>query len=161
MTTAMVPGTFDPLTLGHEALIRRAKEVFGQVVVAVSTQDRSPCCLPFKERMACVANVFADMSSIRVVPLDGLLVDCAREHGARLIVRSIRHGSDLDEEVQMAQSNARLDPNLETFFLAPRPAHTGIKGSLVRQIWRLGGDVAPFVSPAVATVLEANRVDSA
>lgn len=161
MTIAMVPGTFDPLTLGHEGLIRRAAKVFDQVVVAVSSRDRSPCCLPFKARLACVETVFQDAPSIRVIPLNGLLVDCAQSHGATVVVRSIRHGSDLDEEVQMAQSNARLAPDLETFFLAPRPAHTGIKGSLVREIWQLGGDVSAFVSPTVLVVLEAQRAHSA
>ena len=94
--TALFPGTFDPMTLGHEDIIHRASLMFDQVIVAVTTQDRSTSCLSTSDRLACAQQCVAALDNVSVCALSGLLVSCAQEHKAQVIVRSVRHGSDFD-----------------------------------------------------------------
>ena len=148
---AIVPGSFDPLTLGHEDIVRRALALAGRVIVAVGHSAQSPKQGMFTvdERVALVRKVFADEPRIEAAAFQGLLVDFARSRGARVVVKGVRTVGDFEYEMQMALMNRRLTPELDTVFLSPDPAHAFVSATLIRQIATLGGDVAPFVPPPV------------
>jgi pantetheine-phosphate adenylyltransferase len=146
------PGTFDPVTNGHLDIIGRAARLFDRLVIGVATSAAKGPILDFEERLALVRRETASLASasgtvIETQPLHGLLVDFAREHGARTIVRGLRVGSDFDYEYQMAGMNHRLAPGIETVFLMASEHHQFIASSLVRQIAQFGGDIASFVPP--------------
>ena len=148
---ALCAGSFDPLTRGHEDVVRRALAMADRVVVAVSHAPTSTKTALFtvEERVAMIAETFAAEPRVTAGAFQGLLVDHAREIGASLLVRGVRSVADWEYEVGMAQMNRRLAPEVETVFLAADPAHAFVTGTLVRQVARLGGDVAEFVPPAV------------
>lgn len=153
---ALYPGSFDPVTRGHEDLARRTLKVADEVVVAVahsSGPGRTPL-FPVEERLAMLDEVFADEPRIRCASFQGLLIDYARELGATFVVRGLRAVSDFEYEFQMAQMNREMCPEVEFIFLMPDPRHAFLSASLVREVARLGGDVRPFVSPTVRTRLE-------
>lgn len=148
---AIYPGSFDPITRGHEDIARRALRVADRVIVAVaytSTHTKSGL-FEIDERVELIQSVFEGESRIEVMSFTGLLVDFAREQGAHLVVRGLRAVSDFEYELQMAQMNQELNPDLETLFLVPEVKNSFISSSLVRQVAALGGDVSTFVSPAV------------
>jgi pantetheine-phosphate adenylyltransferase len=148
---ALVPGSFDPVTLGHEDIVRRALGFADRVVVAVAhaAQSQKQGMFTVDERVALLRDEFANEPRIEAAAFQGLLVDFARERGARLVVRGVRSVADFEYEMQMAMMNRRLYPALDTVFMSPDPAHAFVSATLVRQIATLGGDVSPFVSPAV------------
>ena len=148
---ALYPGSFDPVTLGHEDVARRTLRVADRVVVGVaasSTEAKTPA-FGLEERLEMLREVFDGEPGIECVSFRGLLVDYARERGADLIVRGLRAVSDFEYEFQMAQMNRELHPNLEFIFLTPDAELSFLSASLVREVARLGGDVSPFVSPSV------------
>jgi pantetheine-phosphate adenylyltransferase len=149
------PGTFDPLTRGHEDLIRRALGLFDEVVVAVAESSAKQPCFPLDERVDMARQVLADVAGVRVLPFDGLLVDFVRGLGARMVLRGLRASSDFEYEFQLAGMNRRLDPRMETVFLTPAEQHMFVSASMVREIARLHGDVSAFVHPLVAERLVA------
>ena len=152
---ALYPGSFDPITRGHEDIARRALRVADRVIVAVaytSTHAKSGL-FEIDERVDLIQSVFEQESRIEVMSFTGLLVDFAREQGAHLVVRGLRAVSDFEYELQMAQMNQELNPDLETLFLVPEVKNSFISSSLVRQVAALGGDVSTFVSPAVLSRL--------
>ena len=154
---ALYPGSFDPITRGHEDIARRALRVADRVIVAVaytSTHAKSGL-FEIDERVELIQSVFEQESRIEVMSFTGLLVDFAREQGAHLVVRGLRAVSDFEYELQMAQMNQELNPDLETLFLVPEVKNSFISSSLVRQVAALGGDVSTFVSPAVLSRLMA------
>ena len=154
---AIYPGSFDPITRGHEDIARRALRVADRVIVAVaytSTHAKSGL-FEIDERVELIQSVFEQESRIEVMSFTGLLVDFAREQGAHLVVRGLRAVSDFEYELQMAQMNQELNPDLETLFLVPEVKNSFISSSLVRQVAALGGDVSTFVSPAVLSRLMA------
>jgi pantetheine-phosphate adenylyltransferase len=144
------PGTFDPFTRGHEDLVRRALDLFDEVIVGVATNAPKQPFFSLEERVELAQRVLADLSGVRVVPFSGLLVDFARSQGSRMVLRGLRVVSDFEYEFQLAGMNRRLDPGLETIFLTPAEQHMFVSASMVREIARLGGDVRPFVHPLVA-----------
>jgi pantetheine-phosphate adenylyltransferase len=148
---AIYPGSFDPLTRGHEDIVRRTLRFCDRVVVAValrSTQSKQGL-FTIEERLELIREVFADEDRVEAVSFSGLLVDFARDQGIRLIVRGLRAVSDFEYEFQMALMNRDLEPDVETLFLAPDARYSFLSASLVREIASLGGDVGAFVAPVV------------
>lgn len=152
---ALYPGTFDPVTRGHEDLIRRAARLFDRVVVAVAASPRKSPLLPLEDRMSLVRGVVGDMPGVEVAGYDGLTVEFARTHGLAVIVRGARSASDFEVESQLAAMNAKLDDRVETIVLPPSPALAFVSATLIREIASLGGDISAFVRPAVADRLRA------
>ena len=148
---AVYPGSFDPVTLGHEDVARRTLRVCDRLVVAVaeSSSQSKRHLFEVPERLEIMREVFAGDPRIECVSFSGLLVDFAREMGARFIVRGLRAVSDFEYEFQMAQMNRELWNEAETVFLAPDVPYSFLSASLVREVASLGGDVTSFVSPPV------------
>jgi pantetheine-phosphate adenylyltransferase len=154
---ALYPGSFDPVTLGHEDIARRTLKVADALVVAVAhsgSQTRNPV-FSVEERLEMLREVFADEPRIRCVSFEGLLVDFARRIGASFVIRGLRAVADFEYEFQMAQMNREMDQEMEFLFLMPDAHLSFLSASLVREVSRLGGDVSPFVSPPVLRRLEA------
>jgi pantetheine-phosphate adenylyltransferase len=156
MIRVVYPGTFDPITRGHEDVVRRAAGLFGEVVVAVAA-SRSATLFSLDERVAMAREVFADSANVRVEGFDDLLMNYVRRLEARVVLRGLRAVSDFEYEFQMAGMNRTLDPEVETVFLTPAEQYNFISASMVREISRFGGDVSKFVSPAVAERLKEKR----
>lgn len=156
MIKVVYPGTFDPLTRGHEDVVRRAAGLFGEVVVAVAT-SRSQTLFTLDERVAMAREIFAGYNNVRVEGFDGLLMNYVRTLNARAVLRGLRAVSDFEYEFQMAGMNRSLHPDVETVFLTPAEQYTFISASMVREIARFGGDVSKFVSPSVAARLIAKK----
>ncbi|MFH2139414.1 MAG: pantetheine-phosphate adenylyltransferase [Pseudomonadota bacterium] len=156
MIRVVYPGTFDPITRGHEDVVRRAAGLFGEVVVAVAA-SRSATLFSLDERVAMAREVFADSTNVRVEGFDDLLMNYVRRLEARVVLRGLRAVSDFEYEFQMAGMNRTLDPEVETVFLTPAEQYNFISASMVREISRFGGDVSKFVSPAVAERLKQKR----
>ncbi|MEM1453267.1 MAG: pantetheine-phosphate adenylyltransferase [Planctomycetota bacterium] len=150
---AIFPGTFDPVTLGHLDLIQRAAELFDALTVAVAGHHDKRHLLPVDERVALLREATSDLAHVEIEVLDGLLVEGARRLGATAIVRGIRSAADLEYERQLALTNRAMAPDVDTVLLLSSPAHAHVSSTLVRQIARLGGDLTPFVPPAVARAL--------
>ena len=150
-TDAIYPGSFDPITKGHEDIVLRTLDFCERVIVAVghrATQAKEGL-FDIEERVAMIEGVFADHDRVEVAAFSGLLVDFAQEQGVHLIVRGLRAVSDFEYEFQMALMNRDLNPDIETLFLAPDAEYSYLSASLVREIASLGGDVSKFVSPLV------------
>jgi pantetheine-phosphate adenylyltransferase len=154
---ALIPGTFDPVTLGHLDLVRRASALFERVTVGVARNPSKRELLVLEERVELLREVLADLRQVDVAVLDGLAVDGARLVGATTLVRGVRHSGDFEYEAQMARSNRALAPALDTLLLVASPEHVHISSTLVRQIAELGGDTSAFVPPAVARALARRR----
>lgn len=152
--SAMYPGTFDPITLGHEDLVRRAARLYDRVVVAIAanTGSKSPM-FTFGERVELAGSVFSDLKNVDVAGYEGLTVDFARENGLEVIIRGLRAVSDFEYEFQLANMNRHLTEDVETVFLTPTDRYTFISSSLVREVASLGGDVSEFVSDEVRKAL--------
>ncbi len=150
--TAVYSGTFDPITLGHEDVIRRAAGLFDELIVAVAVAHHKKTLFTLEQRIDQVAAVFADLP-VRALPFEGLIVDFCRQQGACAIVRGIRNVADFDYEAQMAAMNQKMAPEVETVFLLPQPQLQCISSTLVREIAKLGGDTSQMVSPLVAEQL--------
>ena len=146
----MYPGTFDPVTRGHEDLVRRATKLFDEVVVAIATNPDKAPLFSLEERVALATDVLKDLPGVSVTGYEGLTVDFARERGLSAIIRGLRAVSDFEYEFQLATMNRHLTDQVETVFLTPTEHYTFVSSSLVREIARLGGDVSPFVHPRVA-----------
>lgn len=154
MRRALFPGTFDPITLGHLDLIARAARVVDELVVLVAAPTHKNCLFTLQERVAMAHSVLEGHKNVRVLPLEGLLVDMVRALDAPLIVRGVRSGADFEYERQVASVHQALYPGLETLYLVASPAMTGIASSFVREVAALKGDVSPFVPPLVVHVLQ-------
>ncbi len=150
---AVYPGTFDPITNGHSDLVRRACELFDQVVVGVATGGEKEPYFSLEERVELAKNALKDFNNVKVCGFDGLLVDFARQQNAKAILRGLRAVSDFEFEFQLASMNRQLDDSFESIFLTPSEKHAFISSSLVREIALLGGDVSKFVSSDVVEAL--------
>ncbi len=153
MTKVVYPGTFDPITRGHEDVVRRAAGLFGEVVVAVAA-SRTATLFTLDERVAMAREVFAKFDNVKVEGFDSLLMNYVLSQNARVVLRGLRAVSDFEYEFQMAGMNRTLHPDIETLFLTPAEQYTFISASIVREIARFGGDVSKFVSPLVMAKLE-------
>ncbi len=149
MVTAVYPGTFDPLTRGHEDLVRRASGLFDKLVVGVADSKAKRPFFTLDERLDIAREVLGHYPNVEVQGFSGLLKDFVRTHDARVIVRGLRAVSDFEYEFQMAGMNRYLLPDVETLFLTPSDQYQFISGSIVREIAVLGGDVSKFVFPSV------------
>jgi pantetheine-phosphate adenylyltransferase len=155
MIKAVYPGTFDPLTRGHEDLVRRASRLFDSLVVGVADSRAKRTYFTLAERVAMAREVLGDESRVEVVGFDGLLIDFVRKQGARVVLRGLRAVSDFEYEFQLAGMNRSLHPDMETIFLTPSEQHMFVSATLVREIAQLGGDVSKFVDPRVEARLKA------
>lgn len=153
MRIAVYAGSFDPITRGHEDLIRRSLAFVDQIVVAVATNISKQPLFTLAERVTFVRAAIGDDPRIEVKQFDGLLVDFARAVGANLIIRGLRAVADFEYEFQMALMNRHLAPGLETVFMVPSLDTTYISSSLVREVARFGGDVSGLVHPVIANAL--------
>ena len=150
---AMYPGTFDPITLGHEDLVRRACRLFDRVVVAIAANPSKEPMFSLEERVELARASLTDLDNVEVSGYDGLTVDFARENGLRVIMRGLRAVSDFEYEFQLANMNRHLAVDVETAFLTPNENYNFISSSLVREICSMGGDISEFVSPLVNDAL--------
>jgi pantetheine-phosphate adenylyltransferase len=146
---ALYPGTFDPITYGHIDVVRRATELFSRVVVLVARNSTKHPMFTEDERVAMIREVFRRHPRVHVDAFNGLLVDYARKRKASVIVRGLRAVSDFEFEFQMALTNRKLAPTIDTVFLVPHERYTYLNSTIVREVARLGGDVSDFVPPGV------------
>ena len=154
MIGAVYPGTFDPLTRGHEDLVRRAAVLFGTVIVGVADSRAKKPFFTLTERVDIARAVLGDLPNVKVVGFSGLLINFIHEPNARVIMRGLRAVSDFEYEFQLAGMNRNLYPDVETVFLTPSEQHMFISATLVREIATLGGDVSKFVHPLVQKKLK-------
>jgi pantetheine-phosphate adenylyltransferase len=150
MLTAVYPGTFDPITRGHEDLVRRAVRLFDRVIVGVAASPNKRPFFAMDERVAMAREVLADVPRVSVEGFSGLLIDFVAEQGAIAVLRGLRAASDFEYEFQLAGMNRNLKPDIETLFLTPSDQYMFISASMIREIAQLGGNVDAFVHPLVA-----------
>ena len=149
------PGTFDPITRGHEDLVRRASTLFDEMIVAVADSRGKRPFFDVDERVAMARETLAAFPNVRVVGFSGLLMEFLRKHDAKIILRGLRAVSDFEYEFQMAGMNRNLYPDVETLFLTPAEQYMFISATMVREIASLGGDVSAFVNAAVIPHMKA------
>jgi pantetheine-phosphate adenylyltransferase len=155
MIKAVYPGTFDPLTRGHEDLARRASRLFDQIVLGIADSRAKRTFFTLEERLGIAREVFADVKNLTVVGFSGLLTEFVRKQQVHVVLRGLRAVSDFEYEFQLAGMNRDLYPEMETIFLTPGEQHMFISATLVREIATLGGDVSMFVHPVVRAKLAA------
>ncbi len=149
MRRAIYPGSFDPVTNGHLDVIDRARKLFDEVVVAIAVNDQKQPLFSLEERVAFLTKTLGNLDGVQVAPLEGLLVDFAVQQKATAVIRGLRAISDFEFEFQMALMNRKLEPTVETIFLMPKEEYTYLSSRIVKEIARLGGDIAKFVPPHV------------
>lgn len=154
MIRAVYPGTFDPLTRGHEDLVRRGSTLFETLIIGVADSRAKKPFFTLQERVEIAREVLFDLKNVEVVGFSGLLIEFARTHEARVIMRGLRAVSDFEYEFQLAGMNRNLHPEIETVFMTPFEQHMFISATLVREIATLGGDVSKFVHPLVRERLQ-------
>ena len=155
MLKAVYPGTFDPITCGHEDLIRRAALLFDEVVVAVADNRNKASYFTLEERVEMARQVLKPYANVSVLGFSGLLMNFVREQHARIVLRGLRAVSDFEYEFQLAGMNRNLNPDVETLFLTPSEQYMFISASMVREIALLGGDVSLFVHPLIQAEFKA------
>lgn len=156
---AVYPGTFDPITLGHEDIVRRAARLFDELVIAVAVAHHKKTLFSLEERLALAQETADRHENVSVAPFEGLVRDFVLACGARVMVRGVRGVTDFDYEHQLAGMNRNLAPDVETVFLTPAATLQSVSSTLVREISMLGGDVAPYVSARVLQALEAKKAE--
>ncbi len=152
--TAIYPGTFDPITDGHIDLIARASRLFHKVIDAVAVNQGKTPLFSLEERVELAEEVTSQFSNVRIIGFSNLLVDCAKEQQANVVLRGLRAVSDFEYEFQLAGMNRRLSPELETMFLTPAEQYEFISSSMIREIAKLKGDVSSFVPGCVEKQLK-------
>ena len=155
MLTVVYPGTFDPITRGHEDLVRRAAKLFDRVIVGIADSESKRPMFTTQERIALTREVLAGYANVEVAGFSGLLMDFVNAVGARVVVRGLRAVSDFEYEFQMAGMNRNLYPEVETLFLTPAEQYLFMSSTIVREIARFGGNISNFVHPAVEARLKA------
>jgi len=155
MIRAVYPGTFDPLTRGHEDLVRRAAKLFDPLIIGVAISRGKSTFFSLQERTEMAREVLGDLKNVQITSFTGLLTDFVRKHDAQVVLRGLRAVSDFEYEFQLAGMNRSLNPDFETLFLTPSEQHMFISATLVREIAILGGDVTKFVHPFVGKRLDA------
>jgi pantetheine-phosphate adenylyltransferase len=148
------PGTFDPVTLGHEDLVRRASDLFPSVIVAVAGSSNKRTMFSLDERVDMTKTVFKNLSNVEVLGFSGLLMQFVQSQNAQMVIRGLRATSDFEYEFQLAGMNRKLYPEFETLFLTPSEQFMFISSSLVREVATLAGDVHAFVSPTVEDAIK-------
>ena len=151
---AVYPGTFDPITLGHEDLVHRAAALFDEVIVAVAGSTNKRTLFSFEERVSLAQSVFKNADNVKVIGFSGLLMQFVQDQGAQMVVRGLRAASDFEYEFQLAGMNRKLYPQLETIFLTPSEQYMFVSSTLVREVATLDGDVHQFVSGTVEAAIK-------
>ena len=157
---AIYPGTFDPITRGHEDLVRRAATLFDRLVLAIAESPSKQPRFPLADRVDMAREILGDIDNVDIIGFNTLLMDFVHEQGAKVIVRGLRAVSDFEYEFQMAGMNRSVYPEVETVFLTPGEQYMFISATMVREIARLGGDVSKFVQPCVDRRLRATTSDN-
>ncbi|MDF2867401.1 MAG: Phosphopantetheine adenylyltransferase [Gammaproteobacteria bacterium] len=152
--TIIYPGTFDPITNGHADLVERACKLFDRVIVAIAVNPHKVPLFTLEERIGLAQEVLAIYPQVEVMGFANLLIDFAKQQGARVILRGLRAVSDFEYEFQLANMNRRLAPDIETLFLTPAEQYTYISSTMIKEVARLGGNIADCVHPAVAKALQ-------
>jgi pantetheine-phosphate adenylyltransferase len=152
---AIYPGTFDPITQGHEDLVRRAASLFDRLILAIAESPTKRPLFELAERVELAREVLGDIKNVEIVGFNSLLMNFVHDRGAKVVVRGLRAISDFEYEFQMAGMNRSVYPEVETVFLTPGEQHMFISATMVREIARLGGDVSKFVQPCVEKRLRA------
>lgn len=153
INTAIYPGTFDPITNGHIDLLSRASRIFDRVILAIAESKAKGPLFTVAERLALARESVSGLPNVEVISFDTLLVECARKHGANVILRGLRAVSDFEFEFQLAGMNRYLGPEIETLFLTPAEKYAFVSSSVIREIAKLGGDVSGFVPDPVRLAL--------
>lgn len=151
---AIFPGTFDPITVGHQDLINRAAKLFDQVIVAIAENSKKKPLFSLEQRIEMTRNAIGGNPNVTVKGFDTLLLTFAREHKANVIVRGVRIATDFEYELQLSNMNRSMDANIETLFLTPAEKYSYISSSLVKEIAQLNGDVSSFVNPEIVKALK-------
>ena len=146
---AVYPGTFDPITLGHEDIVRRAAGLFDQVIIAVAMAHHKKTLFTLDERLELARDTASRYANVSVAPFDGLVRDFVVDRGGKVMVRGVRGVTDFDFEFGLAGMNRNLAPDVETIFMTPAATLQAVSSTLIREISQLGGDVAPYVAPLV------------
>ena len=152
-TIAIYPGTFDPITLGHVDIVVRAAPMFDQVILAVAGSTSKNTIFSVVERIELASKVLEKIKNVKIIQFNGLMVDCAKENNASVILRGLRAVSDFEYEFQLAGMNRKLMPEADTVFLPTSEKYTYISSSLVREIAKFGGDITDFVPKIVKNIL--------
>ena len=147
--TAICPGSFDPVTCGHLDIITRASKMFGKLIVVVASNGAKHCSFTPEERVEMIKKCTEDLSNIEIVHYDGLLADYAAKRGASAIIKGLRAMSDFEYEFQMALTNKKLNPNVETLFLTTDSHNMYLSSSMVKQVASMGGDISGFVPEVI------------
>ena len=153
MQRAVYPGTFDPMTMGHVDLVKRASKLFDSVIIAIASSDSKKPMFSLEERIEIGNKIFADDPKVEVVGFSGLLVNFAKENDANILIRGLRVVADFEYEFQLANMNRAMSPNIESVFLTPKEEYSYISSSLVKEIATMGGDVTRFVDPVTLEAL--------
>ena len=157
MRRCIYPGSFDPITLGHMDIVERAKRLFDEVILVVSTNTAKTNAYSVDERTSLLESLYTNDTKVRIVSWDGLTVECAKHYEAMTIIRGLRIVSDFEYEFQMNLANKVLDPAVETLFLMTKTENAYISSSMVREVHRLGGDVSAFVDARVITFMDQKK----
>ncbi len=155
---AIYPGSFDPVHFGHLDVIRRSTHLFSDLIIAVAASKSKGPLFSVEDRIAMLRETLGDDPAITILPLEGLLVDFAREHGVFTVIRGLRAVSDFEFEFQMALMNRKLEPRLETVYLTPKEDYTYLSSRIMKEVARFGGDVSQLAPPCVAERLARMRV---
>lgn len=153
MQRAVYPGTFDPMTMGHVDLVKRASKLFDSVIIAIASSDSKKPMFSLEERIEIGNQIFADDPKVEVVGFSGLLVNFAKENDANILIRGLRVVADFEYEFQLANMNRAMSPDIESVFLTPKEEYSYISSSLVKEIATMGGDVTRFVDPVTLEAL--------
>jgi len=149
MKRGIYPGSFDPVTLGHLDIIKRASEIVDELIIGVLKNSTKKNLFSTEERIELLQRVTADIPNVRIISFDGLLVDCAQEYGTKTIIRGLRAVTDFEYELQIAQTNKRLRPEVDTIFLTTSVEYAYLSSSIVREIASYGGDISHFVPQCI------------
>jgi pantetheine-phosphate adenylyltransferase len=153
MQRAVYPGTFDPMTMGHVDLVKRASKLFDLVIIAIASSDSKKPMFSLEERIEIGNKIFADDPKVEVVGFSGLLVNFAKDNDANILIRGLRVVADFEYEFQLANMNRAMSPDIESVFLTPKEEYSYISSSLVKEIAMMGGDVKRFVDPVTLEAL--------
>jgi pantetheine-phosphate adenylyltransferase len=157
---AIYPGSFDPVHFGHIDVIKRSTHLFSDLIIAVAASQAKGPLFSVEERIAMLRETLGDDPAITILPLEGLLVDFAREHGVFTVIRGLRAVSDFEFEFQMALMNRKLEPRLETVYLTPKEDYTYLSSRIMKEVARFGGDVSQLTPSCVARRLALMRVSN-
>ena len=159
MQRAVYPGTFDPMTMGHVDLVKRASKLFDSVIIAIASSDSKKPMFTLEERIEIGNKIFADDPKVEVIGFSGLLVNFAKDNDATILIRGLRVVADFEYEFQLANMNRAMSPDIESVFLTPKEEYSYISSSLVKEIATMGGDVDRFVDPVTLEALK-KKIDS-